>query len=115
MSIEDLILIVLASSVPAFLIYVYYSLTYPVPGKRVRRPLPWSRVHHVTRIIAGQKIVLTLIIGFVFLVRLTGGFPGREWLALLLYLGVSSFAWAALFDLRSLQRQAERPKRTNIR
>lgn len=111
MSIEDLILVVLVASVPAFLAYVYYSLTYPVPGKRVRRRIPWRNVHHVTRILAGQKIVLTLIIGFVFLVRLTGGFPGREWVALLLYLGVASFAWAAFIDLRNLQRDAEHPTR----
>ncbi|MDL5351110.1 hypothetical protein [Microbacterium sp. zg-YB36] len=101
MTIEFLTLAVLACWLIPLTQFVFFFTTDPVPGtKHQRRVFDIRTLMPVSKILLGQKIALIAIIVFVIATRLFGEFPGREWIALLLYGVLSYFAWAAFLDLR---------------
>lgn len=114
MVVDDLILAVLMTWVVPLQLFTWYFVTDAVPGRRWRRRLIDIReLKPVSKILLIQKQVLTLVVVFVGVVRFTGGFPGREWFALALYIAAVAVAWAAFIDLRILQIPREREIRRN--
>lgn len=112
MSIDDVILVILALWVSPMILFIFYFLTDPVPGKRFwRRLIDLRTLKPISLILVTQKASLILVVGFIFLVRFTGGFPGREWVAAALYGLLVLVAWWAHIDLRRLQRPQERRTR----
>lgn len=109
MQVDDLILSVLLTWVVPLQLFTWYFITTPVEGARWRRRFVSIRgLKPVSKILLAQKQVLTLFVVFVAFVRFTGGFPGREWFALALYVAAVAVAWAAFIDLRILQVPGER-------
>ncbi|PVE94983.1 hypothetical protein [Microbacterium sp. TPD7012] len=109
MSIDDLILIVLLSWIIPLIRFVFYQVTTPVPGARWLRKLVRIRsLTPITRMLLAQKVGLIFTVGFIGLVRFTGGFPGREWVAFALYLTLVVLAWVVHIYQRHLQLPGER-------
>lgn len=109
MLINDIILAVLLTWAAPLMLFTVYFVTDPVPGTRWRRRLIDLRtLKPVSKILLTQKVALTLVVVFIGVVRFTGGFPGREWVAFGLYTLLVAIAWAAFIDLRLLQVPQER-------
>lgn len=116
MVVDDVILVVLLSWVVPLAVFIFYTVTEPVPGTRFLRR--WAGVRHlrpVMRILLAQKVSLILVVSFIFTVRLIGDFPGREWVAFGLYLVLVVLAWVITLYLRHLQRPDERRIRNQPR
>jgi hypothetical protein len=112
MLVDDVILFVLFSLVIPLALAVFYHLTKPVPGRGVlRQPVRVSDLAPVSRILVAQKISLILIVSFIAIVRYTGGFPGREWVAFGLYLLLVAVAWTMFAYQRHIQLPFEREAR----
>lgn len=112
MLVDDLILFILPIWVVPLLAFVFYAVTAPLPGRRfARRWMGFRQLRPVMRIIVAQKIGLALVVSFIFAVRFTGSFPGREWVALGLYTILVALAWVITIYLRRLQLPAERTVR----
>lgn len=112
MRIDDVILAVLLTWTVPLVLFTYYFVTDPVPGKQWRRRVIDIRtLKPVSKILLAQKVALTLVVVFIGVVRFTGGFPGREWVAFALYALLVVIAWAAFIDLRLLQLPRERELR----
>lgn len=112
MLVDDVILLVLFSWVIPLMLAVFYHLTEPVPGRRwLRRPVKISSLAPVSRILVAQKIAFILVISFIAVVRFTGGFPGREWVALGLYILLVVVAWLMFAYQRHVQKPFERETR----
>lgn len=110
--IDDLILLVLLSLVVPLLLAVSYHLTEPVPGTRRRRRFLHPRdLAPISRILISQKLVLVAIVTFIGIVRFTGGFPGREWVALVLYVLFVGIAWWMFAYQRSFMKPLEQKAR----
>lgn len=109
MTIEYLILLILFAWIIPLLSFVFFFVTDPVPGTHHKRRLIDLRtLKPVSKILLGQKLSLSAVVIFIGIVRFTGGFPGREWVAAALYACLVGFAIAALVDLRMLQLPQER-------
>lgn len=110
--INDVILWTLwAWSLP-LLLFIFYFTTDPVPRTRWRRRVIDLRsLQPVSKILLAQKFALVAVVVFISVVRFTGGFPGREWVAFALYLLLAVIALAAFIDLRLLQLPQERRMR----
>lgn len=105
MTIEDLTLIVLAVWLVPLILFAFFFSTDPVRGTRhARRPFDVRTLEPISKIVLAQKFALIAVIVFIFITRLIGDFPGREWVALILYGALNYLAWAAFVDLRRLQR-----------
>jgi hypothetical protein len=112
MLVDDWILFVLFSWVIPLALAVFYHLTTPVPGRRVARALVHVRdLQPVSRILVTQKVTLILVVSFIAVVRFTGGFPGREWVAFGLYLLLVAVAWWMFVYQRLIQLPFERDTR----
>lgn len=109
MGIESVIVGVLAVWVFALALFVFYQATTPVPGTRFwRRPVKLKELKPITWILIAQKVSLIVVVGFIFTVRFTGGFEGKDIVALCLYSFLVLLAFAVLTYLRVLQRPNER-------
>ena len=107
--INDAILFVLWAWTAPLLLFIGYFVTDPVPGTRWRRRFIDVRsLQPVSKILLAQKTALVAVVVFITVVRFTGGFPGREWVAFGLYSLLVVVAWAAFIDLRMLQLPQER-------
>lgn len=116
MLIDDIILIVLALWAVPLGLFVFYFVTDPVPGTRFRRRVIDLRsLERVSLILIIQKLSLIAVIVFIFAVRFTGGFAGREWVAFGLYGLLVLVASAAFFDMRREQLPRERLMRRSPR
>lgn len=112
MSIDDLILLVLLSWMLPLLLHEFYALTTPVPGTQwLRKRVRFRDLTPITRMLLLQKAGLILVVGFIGLVRFTGGFPGREWVAFGLYTALVGVAWVIFIYMRRLQLPGERQAR----
>lgn len=112
MPLDDVILVVLLTWILPLQLFTFYFVTDPVPHTRWRRRLINLRdLRPVSKILLAQKQALTLVVLFIGVVRFTGGFPGREWVAFALYVSLVAVAWAAFIDLRLLQIPEERKTR----
>lgn len=110
---NDLILLVLMSWVLPLALFVYYATTTPISGARWRRRLmPLKSLRPVTVILVAQKIALILVVTFIGLVRFTGGFPGRDWVAFGLYSLLVVLAWTVFIYLRRVQSPHEHTARS---
>jgi hypothetical protein len=104
MTLEDLIVWLLASALIPLGLFIFYYTTEPVPGRWWRKP---SRIWASTplgRVLLAQKINLFALISFILAVRWTGGFPGREWVAFGLYAALVGLFWTVFIVLRHIQR-----------
>lgn len=108
MTIESLTLGVLAIWLVPLSLFIFFFSTDPVPGtKHRRRMFDLRTLMPVSKILLSQKFTLIAVILFVFASRLFGDWPGREWLALVLYAALTYIAFLAFFDLRRSQRSQE--------
>lgn len=103
MSLDDFILLILGSSLIPLGLFVFYYTTEPT-GRWCRRPSKLWASTPLGRVLLAQKVTMFLLIGFILLVRWTGGFPGREWVALSLYLVLLGLFWAVFVVLRRIQK-----------
>lgn len=109
MIVDDWILFVLFSWVIPLALAVFYHLTEPAPGRHYLRRLVRLRdLAPISRILVAQKITLILVVSFIALVRYTGGFPGREWVAFGLYVLLVAVAWLMFAYQRHVQKPYER-------
>lgn len=109
LTIDDVILFVLFTWVLPLSAFVVYFTTDAVPGKKWRRRMIRLRdLKPVSVILLVQKLAFISVVLFIGIVRFTGGFPGREWVAFALYTLLVLVAWAAFIDLRILQLPRER-------
>lgn len=107
--INDAILLVLWVWVVPLVLFIFYFVTDPVPGSRWRRrKIQIRSLQPVSKILLAQKVTLVAVVGFITLVRFTGGGPWRDWMALGLYVALAGIAFAAFVDLRQLQLPQER-------
>jgi len=107
--INDVILVVLWVWVVPLVLFIFYFVTDPVPGSRWRRrKIKIRSLQPVSKILLAQKVTLVLVVGFITLVRFTGGGPWRDWMAFGLYVALAGIALAAFIDLRQLQLPQER-------
>lgn len=114
MTIDDLILFVLLSWVIPLTGFVFYQLTEPVHGAAwLRKPIKLRSLTPITRMLLAQKFGFILTVVFIGVVRFTGGFPGREWVAFGLYTLLVALAWTVFIYLRHLQKPREREMRRN--
>lgn len=112
MVVDDWILLVLMSLVVPLVLAIFHHLTEPVPATRHRRRLVSLKgLAPISRILVAQKTVMVLIVSFIGIVRFTGGFPGREWVALGLYLLFVVVAWIMFWYQRRIQLPFERVTR----
>lgn len=108
MSIDDLILLILLTWPLPLARFIFYSITEPVPGRRWRRRLVKFRsLQAITRILLAQKTALILVVAFIFVARWLGDFPGREWVAFVLYSLLVGLAWWASVYQRRVQKPFE--------
>lgn len=104
MLVDDVILYVLLTWLAPLVLFVAYFITDPVAGTRFRRRfIDLRTLTSISKILLAQKAALILVITFIGIVRFTGGFPGREWVALGLYTLLVVLAWLVFIDLRHLQ------------
>lgn len=114
MTVDDVILLVLLSWLIPLLLHEFYSLSAPVEGTRwLRKPVKFSDLTPITRMLLLQKAGLILVVTFIGVVRLIGNFPGREWVALGLYTALVGVAWVIFTYMRRLQKPGEREIRSN--
>lgn len=107
--IDDIILAVLLLWLVPLVRFVFFALTDAVPGTRFRRRLVALRsLAPITRMLLAQKTTIILVVLFIGVVRFTGGFPGREWVALGLYTLLVAVAFAVDIYQRRLQLPRER-------
>jgi hypothetical protein len=109
MLVDDWTLVVLFTWVIPLSLAVFYHLTSPVPGRGwLRRVVRFRDLAPISRILAAQKVTLILVVSFIAIVRYTGGFPGREWVAFGLYLLLVIVAWTMFWYQRRIQLPPER-------
>lgn len=109
MSIEHVIVGVLAVWVVVLGAFVFYQATTPVPGSRfLRRPVRLKDLKPITWILVTQKLQLMAVVGFIFWVRFAGSFEAQQVVALCLYSSLVLVACGVLVYLRVLQRPNER-------
>ena len=101
-------LTVLIGAITPLLLFLFYYMTEP--GRRFRRiSTVWMR-HWIGIIIVGQYTSLLLLLVYVFIVRWTSGFPGREFVSLGLFTVFMASYWAMFVTLRRIQKQYERKR-----
>lgn len=110
MEINDLIVAILLSWIVPLGLFVFYFATDPVRGSKWRRKLFDLRsLTSVSKFLLAQKFALILVVTFIGIVRFTGGFPGKEIVAVVLYVVLVVLAWGLFIDLRRVQlRDGER-------
>lgn len=107
---ETIILFFVAQSILPLLLSVFYYVTKPVPGSRWRQ---FSRAWLSTPIgpvLVAQMVSMIVLLSYILLVRFTGGFPGREVVAIILYALLQAGFWAFFIVLRRTQIQTTRKK-----
>jgi|SRR5690606_38520523 len=109
---QTAILVALIAWLIPLVLFVFYTVTEPVPGKRLaRRWFPLRELEPPTRVILAQKLSFILVISFILLSRAIGDFPGRHWVALGLYLTLPAVAWVVHIYQRRVQLPEERRAR----
>lgn len=111
--IEFIIYFILAAALVALSTFVFFYGTRPVPGTKYRRT--WSTRWMSTPIgvvLMCQNIAWLVVVTFILTTRLTGDFPGRQVIALGLYLCLVGLFAAAAFVLRKIQRPYELQERS---
>lgn len=114
MTIDDIILLVLLSWAVPLALFTFYFVTDPVRGTRFRRRfIDLRTLTTVSKILLAQKVAFLSVVVFIGIVRFTGGFPGREFVALVLYSLLVILAWLVFADLRAMQLPGERKVRAD--
>lgn len=111
--IEFIIFFILGGALLALGTFVFFYGTRPVPGTKYRRT--WSNRWASTPIgvvLMSQNVAWLAVVTFILITRLTGDFPGRQVIALGLYLCLVGLFGAATFVLRRIQRPFELQERS---